>query len=691
MKKLLCGIFALLPLLFFAQDISTHIPKKSTYVVCINPGAHIGSEQVAQVNQLEMFTRTNEFGSDGFDYLYGDEDLDDDRREAFKKLFTAVFTSPKSLGVDSTRKIFIFNDTPDSIRYWSYIIPLSNSKAFDEYICSKLFSEKQTPDRGSGFSFVSAERIGVGWTGNYAIVVLADFDYTPVAFGEMDELSTQLLIADSIAAAEAFQERMALEEDTVISDSIRAARTEKLMKEASEMQEKLAKDTTPEEEVLVDYYYGYYDSPLYGDNWQEREKEKQKLRDTLIQKRVTVQLKQLINLTYSESVESLPQFRTVLSENTDAVYWYNYGELMKQTYLRNMELRMSYAFYTGEKIDTSSIPNMWEGSYIASLISFEGNSAKMDQRMYFSKELQAHTSGLYTGRVDRKMFRYVKGENMMGFIAMSVDMEKFMKFYGNIYREMLNNSFMGMYGNYYLAVWDIARVFLDESTLYNMLNGDILIALTDLKPFTSSYITYEYDENFNKTEIRKERTEVRPEFILIAGLGEQKKASEIVSILERMNAVKKQNAQYYLINMPGEYDLKIYLAIRDGMLIITNNEELMQQKLAHGYGRGQCMSRDLRRIGRKSPIVAWWNGKKSFELVKKNQSEPLSEKDKESLEVLQRELNTGLIIGRRPHKGVQRIEMKLEFTPAEDGKKQASFVRFFRLLNSLYLIRNNSY
>lgn len=689
MKKTLLFLFALIPFLISAQDISTHIPKRSTYVVSINPGAHLSTGDVSQVNQLEMFTRTNEYGRSGFDYLYGDEDLEAERQEAFKKLFTEVFTHPKALGVDSTRKVFIYNDTPDSIHYWAYLIPLSNSSSFGEYVSTKLFEEKQTPNKGSGFSVINAERISIGWTSNYAIIVLADFDYT-YSSNSFEEYALQVAIADSTAMADAMEEEFALKNDTVISDSIRASRSAKLMKEADEMRETLANDTTPEEEVIVDYYSGYYNNRYGSQSWLDSEKEKQKMRDTVILKIAADQLKRLINLNYDQSVESVPQFRTVIAENSDAVYWYNYGELMQQTYLQNMSLRMSYSIYTGEKVDTSMIANMWEGSYVASVITFTGNTATMDQRMYFSPALQEHTRGLYTGRVDRKMFKYVRGENMMGFVAMSVDMEKFMKFYGSIYREMLNNSFAGMYGNYYLAMWDMVHVFLDESTLYNMLDGDLVLAMTDLKPFTSSYITYEYDENFNKTEIRKEKTEVRPEFIMLAGLGKEKKAMEIIAALERINAVKKQNNLYYLINTPGEFDVKIFLAIHNGMLIITNNEELMQQKLKHGYSKHEQMSGKLRKLGRKSPVVGYWDGKKTFELVKKNQSEVLTEKDKESLDVLQREVNSGVILGKRSKNGVQRIEMKLELNPAEEGKKQTSFVRFFRLMNSLFLIRTNS-
>jgi hypothetical protein len=101
------------------------------------------------------------------------------------------------------------------------------------------------------------------------------------------------------------------------------------------------------------------------------------------------------------------------------------------------------------------------------------------------------------------------------------------------------------------------------------------------------------------------------------------------------------------------------------------------------------MNKKLKKMGRKSALVGYWDGKKSFELVKENYSEPLSEEDKKSLELLQQDVNSGLIIGRKAKNGIQRIDVKIELNDPKPGTKQTGFVRFFRLLNSLFLVRTN--
>jgi hypothetical protein len=689
--------FSLVSLLVFlsafvqAQNISTHIPRKSTYIVTINPSTHIRNGDFTSVNALNFFSGNEEYGS-GYNYIYGSRDLGYERKDSLGNFFKAIFTNPQNTGIDTTRKIFVFNETPDSIHYWAYLFPLNNSSQFGIYVSTHLFSGTPAIQKGSGYSEIHQDRISIGWTNSYAVLLLADYDYVPESgniFSQMIMDSTiqaeqfaaanEQHIEDSIAYANALR----VANDSVITDSLRAANLAALQKEQMEMLEKLAKDTTPEQDWIEP---DSSEPPVYEDH-SDYEND---IRDSGITLLAKKQLNYLVNLSYGQSIQSISNFRTVDEEASDIVYWYNYGEMMQQYYEHNMRYRYNYydMMGMGAERDTSLIHNMWKGSYVVSLVKFEGNTATMEQRSYFSPALQEHTLGLYNGRVNKKMFRYVKGENLMGFVAMSMNMEKFMKFYGSVYRENSYNSLIGLYQNYYMTTWDLLHVFIDEKTLYNLLNGEMLFAVTDLKPYTSTYLTYDYDENFEKTEIRKERTEIRPEFVFVAGIGKQEKAEEIIGILERAGALKKQNNQYYLINTPGEYDVKMFLALKNGMLIITDNEDLMVNHLSKGYNRRQGMNKEMRKLGRKSPLVGYWDGKKSFEIIRKNFTEPLSEEDKKAIELLQQEVNSGVVLGKKPKNGIQRIDVKIELNDPKPGSTVSGFVRFFQLLNSLYLIRN---
>ncbi|MDQ3110244.1 MAG: DUF4836 family protein, partial [Bacteroidota bacterium] len=493
MKQFLPFVLVLISSLLNAQNISTHIPKSSTYIVTLNPSTHVNNGDLKSVNGLEIFSRNGDYGND-FSYIYGDNDLAPEQQKSFGQLFVDVFSDPKYTGVDTARKIFIFNETSDSIHYWAYVLPVSNSSDFGIYISTHLFSAKPEILKGSGYSEIHQDRISIGWTNSYAVIILADFNYLSDYGGDISEMMIDSLVAvevqylnDSINMADsiAMANMLSVEKDPGISDSLRLARTKQLMEDQEEMRIQLANDTTPDEYYAKPWAYDMDDFPYYDNPNDDRRTE---LRDSGITVMARRQVKYLVNLSYEESIESVANFRKVDAEKSDVVYWYNYGEMMQQYYEQKMRHRYNYYLYGERQRDTSAVRNMWKGSYVVSLVHFEGNVATMEQRSYFNPAMQEHTHGLYRGRVDKKMFRYVKGENLMGFVAMSMDMEKFMKFYGSVYREQIANSYSGFYENYYMMMWDLLRVFIDEKTMYNLFDGQFLFAVTDLKPYTASYL-----------------------------------------------------------------------------------------------------------------------------------------------------------------------------------------------------------
>ena len=171
MKKFLPLLFILACATLNAQTISSHIPKRATYIVTLNPSTHINNGDLNSVNGLEIFSRNGEYRNN-FSYIYGDGGLEPEQKKSFAQLFVDIFFNPKTTGVDTTRKIFIFNETNDSIHYWAYVLPISNSTDFGSYISTHLFTGKPEIAKGSGYSEINQDRMSIGWTNSYAVFCL---------------------------------------------------------------------------------------------------------------------------------------------------------------------------------------------------------------------------------------------------------------------------------------------------------------------------------------------------------------------------------------------------------------------------------------------------------------------------------------------------------------------------------------
>ncbi len=673
---LLCILVFLAATAATAQDNALHIPKSSSYVVTIRPLQNGERNSAESISRLEMFGSNSGYGEDIS--VFGSNSLDENPRERLTNYLTGTLSNPAVSGIDSTRNIYAFHEEDDTSSYWAYIFPINNEQTFSAYIKTNLFTADAHIANDHGYHSVTRDRITAGWTSNYAIVLLADYYHPLVATNWFEELNTAQNIADSVAAAEVAYAQYS-EQQTLLSDSVKKERTTELERENARLLEELNKGEFPEDTSLLYTQSVIEDSDLWNaDN---------RHNDTLHDTQSFYILNRLMNLEENASIFSNKNFRSLQGEQFEAAYWYNYGLVMQEAYRKRMENNFSYAYMYGdqekETLDTMLFPTMWEDSYIAGLVTFNDTVTTMEHRISVGEEMSQLTTGMYKGKVDRKMLRYVKSDNLMALVCLSVNMEKFMKFGGHVYKENLKYSGMGMFEQTYLAMWDILRVFIDDKTLYNILDGKFVFAVTDLKPVVSTYVSYEYDSDFNRQEVTKEKTDIVPEFIFMAGVGRKKDMENIIGILERTGILKKVNDNVYVPVNASNPNSQLYIVFQKGMLMFTNNEDLVNNHLKKGYSGNQRMTRKTRKMARRSPLMAWWDGRRTFntmhKITKDEKGEPAEKSE------LEQSVTSGLILGKKGRKGVHRVEVTVTMPPEEDNKRN-SLNRFFHLLNGLFLI-----
>lgn len=628
-----------------AQELAERIPKSATMVMTVNPGPHVSNGDIASIAKLKMFT--------GGTYSY-----DDSVMEPARKVVTDIFSKPAETGVDQTKKIFLFYDVTDTIINWTYLVPLANVATFETYITTKLFSEAPTVENGFGFLYVHKQKLDIAFTNGFAMIMLADYNSWSYNYG-MDY---------TVAAVEepAYEIDTVAAEPLLISESIQQERIR-------EMEAELLKMNALEGDSLRAYVERQNEVQLspYELAEQKREQEQEQKMATHARDR----LRYYMALLPADAITSNRNFRTIQSEPFEAAFWYNYGEQI------NRERKRSYDMFRYNMMQDTmqQEARLWDDSYFVALARFQGNEMVVTQHLYLSPKTTLETKGMYHGKVKKKMFRYVKSPNLMGYAALSMNSEKLMKFGGTAYRDAMS-YYNSMTQGLVFTSWDIARVFVDDDVLYNLFSGDMLFAVTDLRPFTASYVTYDYDENFNRTEVRQERTEIMPEFVSVISIGKTKEAQEILNIIEKARGIRKEGTDYYAVNMPGTYEFKTYIALRKGLLIITNNEELVKGKLKKGYSGNEGMSRKQVKAARRSPLMAYWDSNKSLQLMEKQYGEKMSKREKQLLADMRANVSSATLAGTRPQDGIQTAVLRVNL----NDSKENGLIRFFKIMDMMY-------
>lgn len=335
-------------------------------------------------------------------------------------------------------------------------------------------------------------------------------------------------------------------------------------------------------------------------------------KDSLVRRNVNAYAIWLLQLNPEQSMAKHPVFAQLIRQNYDAAYWIDIGR-QQQTYWKQKK-RYHYEYVNSHNADylkiRDSILNstIWKNCGITGGIYYTNNSLVIDQQPHMSGYLADLTKHLFSGKVDRDLLRYVKANPYAAF-AVALNPEKAMRLGGAAYNDMMRKQ-IGAFGFFdvtvYSALLSMNRIFMDKDVVYHLFEGEMVCALTNIVPVTRKYMSYEFDDQFQRKDVEVETTSLVPEFVLAAKIGRKKEMQELIDIAVQSGKIRVANG-YYVLPTLGELDFNVYLAFRKDRLILTNDSLLVTSYLKNGYSGKLRLSKKQRKELRKGPLAGWWN------------------------------------------------------------------------------------
>lgn len=431
---------------------------------------------------------------------------------------------------------------------------------------------------------------------------------------------------------------------------------------------------------------------------QKREEYRITERDSLVNRNLLVYLDEVIKLSPSQTISSEPHFAALEKEKYDAVYYLSYSRAIEQEWMREAKRNSYYDYYDGleetpkatrderkrrkmEVADSLFRASVWYGAGLTGGVRFNGVNLNVTQQFFFNQGVTELTKGLFKGRVDKGLLRYVK-TNPYSVIAVSANPEAVIRLSSRAYREYIQLMVYSMsFGRSDFALANLTslyRVFLDEDVMYNLFSGEAVFAVTDIVARTRTYSSYEYDDNFQYRIVEKTDTQLMPEFVFAAEIGRKEKLQEIINIGVRANVIVPFKNFYVFSQVPREFGF-VYLAFHHGTLVVTNDSILASDFITRGYSRSKALNRNERHDLRKSPIAGWWDAERT-RLTLQQRGEYQERRGRRS-ERISKITNRVMFRGRRGPGGSNQIEFNAVFT--EDGLPDYGYIRVLRMLRLL--------
>ena len=376
-----------------------------------------------------------------------------------------------------------------------------------------------------------------------------------------------------------------------------------------------------------------YDDPDYYAKQEERERLYTQKKGDIMAKQV-----EMIIAGQKTNVTSNANFQIFNNQVFDAGIWVNY-QVFNSAFSQYFNA-LGGAVGSERKM-MEKFSSIMKDNYLQVFFNVNKGNATLAVHTYMGEKLTNLSQGMYDKRINPKFFDYIDGTNMLGFLAVAVDMRKYYDMFMGLYVPFLEEL---PKGKQIVSAVELAGIATDEDAILNLFKGDLVIAVTDVREVNVAYKDYEYDGDKYVGEVEKTKKEQSPVFVAMTSIGNQKNVDIFVRALVNFEIVKEQKGYYEFMNQKGM--AKVYLVLKDGIMIISNDENLVLGRIVQGKTVAKQLESRLQDLTKANSQVFFTNFPNVFATILKT-TKDLSKEDKKNIEELKNN------IGELQFKGVE--------------------------------------
>ncbi len=202
---------------------------------------------------------------------------------------------------------------------------------------------------------------------------------------------------------------------------------------------------------------------------------------------------------------------------------------------------------------------------------------------------------MYAHKPNKKFAKYINSDKMIGFASYSLDTKAYLEELPNMLKDGYG-SYLGMYGDEMGMGAELLSLLLDEAAVAKVVKGDALFILNDIGPKEYSYTTYTYDDDYERKEVVKTKTETLPDFMLMFSSDDMSLLERFLKYGVRKEAIILKNGIYTLDSKKmRDFPLGLHVTMRDGIVFCGTSYRDIQQ-ISTGTYQGNISKQDKKML-----------------------------------------------------------------------------------------------
>lgn len=192
---------------------------------------------------------------------------------------------------------------------------------------------------------------------------------------------------------------------------------------------------------------------------------------------------------------------------------------------------------------------------------------------------------------NKELFKYIDGNNLMAYFSSSTNVKEIATFYEKFYFELLDNSAYSKRDKNIAPGIELFWSMLDKEMIFGTFGNNQILAINGFIEAKLSYDSYEYDDEFVRQEVKKEKIVKQPKVTWVMGVNNKENARKLFDIISKFTAFTKIKDNIISMNASRELQFNLYIILNDDALILTNDPFLALEK-PNGYDKNMAISKE---------------------------------------------------------------------------------------------------
>lgn len=388
----------------------------------------------------------------------------------------------------------------------------------------------------------------------------------------------------------------------------------------------------------------------------------------------------LMNRSFIRAISADENFRDALATPSDLHMWLNYS-WFRNLYNTGLAGNSGLLDPNAQRANEVLLPMMemfYSDTYLASYANFEDGAMTLKSKMYFNDDFAAFLEKTFDAKFNKRMLRYVKDDGQLfGYFFVNLNADNAVEEGKKLLYKVLDK--MPHYGMVAKDLVGILGIVVDEKALGKLLKGDVLLYASGVQTMPVIQKTFDFDEDFNMTT--KDTTVLKklPTMSLLMSYGNKTNLMKFIELGLHSGGLQQEGMHYSFI-LPGA-GMKFYLALKDGLLIVTNDHNLVLRNLSAGYARSQRLGKAHRRALRRNSSVFYWDISHTLREVAHSETLANMPVTQATLERLASEFRSMDLFSDKFQGKSQEIEWHLHLFDTSEN----FLLKMLRFVNELYL------